>query len=94
MDIESFEASIRNDTPPEGLSPSLASLWHQARGEWDTAHRLVQAENDEASAWVHAHLHRVEGDLQNAGYWYRRAGKSQSTLPLDAEWKEIVSALL
>ena len=94
MDIEAFKASVGNDTPPEGLSPALASLWHQGKGEWDTAHGLVQPESDEDSAWVHAHLHRVEGDERNAGHWYRRAGRPHSTLPLAEEWREIASSLL
>lgn len=80
--------------PPEGASPPLVALWHAARGEWDKAHRLVQDEESAAAAWVHAHLHRVEGDLDNAGYWYGRAGKPQSKLATDEEWKQIADAAL
>ena len=94
MNIEAFKASVAKDTPPAGLSPAVAALWHQAKGNWDVAHRLVQSESDEASAWVHAHLHRVEGDERNAGHWYRRAGRPHSTLPVDEECWEIVEALL
>ncbi len=94
MNIEAFRASVSHDTPPEELSPALAALWHQAKGNWDAAHKLVQSESDEASAWVHAHLHRVEGDERNAGYWYRRAGRPHSNLPLDEECWEIAETLL
>ena len=79
---------------PEVASPALQGLWHQAKGDWHRAHHLAQEQNDTDGAWVHAHLHRVEGDLGNAGYWYRRAGRPTSTLSLDAEWEEIAAALL
>ena len=61
-----------------GPDAPLAALWWAAKGEWDKAHEIVQDEDDADAAWVHAYLHRVEGDLGNAGYWYRRAGKSES----------------
>ena len=80
--------------PPEGLSPALRALWHLARGEWDAAHCLAQSDRGRDGAWVHAHLHRVEGDLANAGYWYRRADRPPSEGPLDDEWEEIATALL
>ncbi len=94
MDQGAFKASLDRDAPPEGLGRALQALWHQARGDWDKAHRLVQAQRDEIGAWVHAYLHRVEGDNANAGHWYRRAGKPHSSAPLNEEWDEIVSALL
>ena len=75
----------------------LRALWHAARGEWDTAHGIAQAqaqEGDPAHDWVHAHLHRVEGDLGNASYWYRRAGKAVGKGDLAAEREAIVAALL
>jgi hypothetical protein len=80
--------------PPEGASPPLTALWHVAQGEWEKAHVLVQAEETIAAAWVHAHLHRLEGDLDNAGYWYGQAGKKLVGLEPDDEWKEIAGALL
>ncbi len=94
MDLQAFKASLDGEAPPEGVSPSLQALWHQARGDWDKAHRLAQARNDEAGAWVHAHLHRFEGDSANAGYWYRRADKPFPTAALEEEWDEIAAALL
>jgi hypothetical protein len=68
-----FEQSLTADAPPQGWSRPLQALWHAARGDWEAAHELAQAGNDAAHAWVHAHLHRIEGDLSNAAYWYRQA---------------------
>ncbi len=94
MDLPTFKRSLDRDAPPEDLGRALAALWHEAKGDWDQAHRLAQAQKDAVGAWVHAYLHRVEGDLGNAGYWYRRAGKPSSTAPLSREWDEIAGALL
>ena len=94
MDLDAFKVSLAGDSPPAGVAGTLAALWHLAKGEWDAAHALAQAAEDADGAWVHAHLHRVEGDPSNAGYWYRRAGRSRSHAPLDVEWDEIASALL
>ena len=91
MDAAAFRSM---PLPAEGMDPSLKALWHAARGEWDKAHALVQDEEGAAAAWVHAHLHRLEGDLDNAGYWYSRAGKKLVGLETDDEWKEIANALL
>ncbi len=79
---------------PQGLGAALDALWHAATGDWDRAHHLAQAQDDEAGAWVHAYLHRVEGDQANAGYWYRRVGKTPSGAPLQQEWDKIAAALL
>ena len=93
-DLAAFTASLGDAEPPEELTPPLRALWHAARGEWDTAHGIAQqAEGDPAHDWVHAHLHRVEGDLGNAGYWYRRAGKKVGNGDLAAEREAIVRAL-
>ena len=89
-----FRGSLSGDTPPSGLNPSLCALWWAAKGAWDDAHKLVQGEESSDAAWVHAYLHRVEGDLSNAAYWYRRAGQEQSTGAVDQEWAEIVAVLL
>ena len=93
MDLQVFEDSLHRDAPLEGVGTALRALWHLARGDWGRAHRLVQAEKDQACAWVHAHLHRVEGDEANAGYWYRRAGRPHSRAPLERERDEIITAL-
>ena len=94
MDIEEFKASLGQDAPPEDMARAVQALWHQAKGDWDGAHRLAQSQNDGTGAWVHAFLHRVEGDNSNSAYWYRRAGKPISSARLSDEWEEIVSALL
>jgi hypothetical protein len=88
------EALRRADAPPQGAAAALRALWHAARGEWDAAHRLVQDESGRDAAWVHAHLHRVEGDHGNARYWYSRAGQPPSEDPLEQEWDKIALELL
>ena len=72
----------------------LRALWHDGRGDWDAAHKLAQAVDDESGAWVHAYLYRKEGDLGNARYWYRRASQPEAIDSLEAEWDRIVTALL
>ena len=94
MDLKDFNELLDRNTPPKDIGRALQALWHQAKGEWDTAHRLAQSQDDGIGAWVHAFLHCVEGDNSNAAYWYRRAGRSISSEPLNEEWEEIVLALL
>jgi hypothetical protein len=94
MDIPTFKQTLDRDAPPADLGRALAALWHEAKGDWDQAHRLAQAQKDTDGAWVHAYLHRVEGDQSNAEYWYRRAEKPPSSAPLKKEWDEIAGALL
>ena len=79
---------------PPDVSGPLVGLWWAAKGDWDRAHKVVQDDESHDAAWVHGYLHRVEGDLPNAGYWYRTAGKPVATGPLDAEWDAIVTDLL
>ena len=93
MNLESFMSTLADEAPPAGLSTALQALWHEAKGEWDAAHRLAQSDKGAAGAWVHAYLHRVEGDESNAGYWYRRAGKPPASGPLKTEWQVIAAAL-
>ena len=94
MSAADFKASLSGAAPAPQFDASLAALWWTAKGGWDQAHKLVQDDPTAEAAWVHAYLHRVEGDLGNAGYWYRRAGKPVATGSLEAEWEEIVQALL
>ena len=89
-----FKASLSGAAPAPGLDAPLAALWWAAKGRWDEAHKIVQDEQTADSAWVHAYLHRVEGDPGNAGYWYRRAHKPVATRSLESEWEAIVLALL
>jgi len=94
MTLQAFRDSLSGAAPPAGLSPALQALWQEARGDWPAAHALAQAQDDAEGAWVHAYLHRVEGDLANARYWYRRAGRTASDQPLPEEWAALASALL
>ncbi len=93
MTIDEFSATLSTDAPP-AVGPLLRALWHDARGELDDAHGIAQDVDDKDGAWVHAYLHRKEGDLGNAAYWYRRAGQPVAADPLDSEWRRITAALL
>jgi hypothetical protein len=94
MTLSEFTTSLESAKEPLLLSLELQSLWHDAKGDWEKAHTLVQDSNTKDAAWVHAYLHRKEGDSSNALYWYRRAGKSEFNGPLEQEWEEMVTALL
>ncbi|MBI2498277.1 MAG: hypothetical protein HYV75_10340 [Opitutae bacterium] len=94
MSFAEFLKSTGGAAPPAGLDPALRALWHDARGDWDEAHALAQAAGGTDGAWVHAYLHRKEGDEANAGYWYRRAGRTAATGELRAEWETIARTLL
>lgn len=93
MDLDAFCRTLSEAQPPSLPAP-LRALWHLGRNEWEAAHAIVQEEGDRDSERVHAYLHRVEGDLSNARYWYARVGQPPHTDSLDAEWRELVSAQL
>ncbi|MBP6768490.1 MAG: hypothetical protein KA171_11990 [Reyranella sp.] len=93
--LDVFTASITADAPPAGAGPALQALWWMRRGNWSRAHECVQAHEGEPDCdSVHAHLHRQEGDLENAGYSYRRAGRPVSQQSLDEEWAALASEML
>jgi hypothetical protein len=92
--LAEFKATLSASAPPSGLGPALAALWHDGRGDWEAAHGVAQAIESPDGAWIHAYLHRKEGDAGNAAYWYRRAGKPVASGPLDAEWDVIAEALI
>lgn len=94
MDITGFRASSCLAAPPNGLSLALQGLWWAERGDWAQAHECAQAQTDRDGDAVHAYLHRVEGDLGNAAYWYRRASRPQPTGTLAAEWEALATELL
>jgi hypothetical protein len=94
MKLSTFRESLTSGEPPAGLTTALQALWYAGKDQWDEAHTLVQNSADNDGAWVHAYLHRVEGDLSNAGYWYARAGKPASSGALEDEWTQIATALL
>lgn len=90
--VEAFKST---QSAPSDLGPALEALWWLGQGNWDQAHKCVQAHEGVADCdWVHAHLHRQEGDLSNAGYWYRHAGKTMPDVTLEEEWTQITSAML
>jgi hypothetical protein len=94
MSPSGFKRSLSGKAQPGGLSPALAALWWAGKDEWDEAHRIVMDGEGAECAWVHAYLHRVEGDLANARYWYREAGRKPATGDTTAEWSAIAEALL
>jgi hypothetical protein len=94
VDAVNFEDSLQQTTPPSGLSRALEALWHERRGDWNRAHEIAQEIPGPEGAWVHAYLHRREGDESNAAYWYNQAAKPIARGGLDDEWRAIVDALL
>jgi len=93
--IDTFRGSVSASSPPADIGPALEALWWLRKGNWGRAHQCVQQHEAAADcAWVHAHLHRQEGDLANAGYWYRRADRSPASGPLSDEWTAIARELL
>lgn len=94
MTLSDFESLLEQAEPPAALPLALQALWWDAAGKWDKAHACAQAgEGDPHCDWVHAYLHRKEGDSSNAGYWYRRAGRSFARVSLTEEWRSIAAAL-
>jgi hypothetical protein len=93
MTLDEFTATLTGAAPPD-VSSALRALWHDAHGDWDAAHGVAQDIDDATGAWIHAYLHRKEGDLGNAAYWYRRAQQPVATGSVDEEWRRIVTALL
>jgi hypothetical protein len=95
MTLDEFRASLDGAEPSEFWGTALQALWWDAKGNWAKAHGLVQRdESDPESAWVHAYLHRKEGDLSNSMFWYGRAGQPVANEPLGEEWRTIVSVFL
>ena len=93
MTLDEFKATLEKKLPP-AVKPALVALWHDANGDWERAHEVAQDVEDETGSWVHAYLHRKEGDEGNAAYWYRKAGQPVERGPLGVEWTRIVTALL
>lgn len=97
MSFEELQRSVASDGgPPAGASGAVAALWHDARGDWQKAHECAQDDHSRDGSWVHAYLHRKEGDVGNAGYWYARAGRRAPApgVSLEREWEEIARALV
>lgn len=94
MTLQEFKNSLPLNSPPAGLSPLAEALWFDARGKWHEAHAIVQDIETAEGSWIHAYLHRKEGDEGNARYWYARAGKKFPKLTLEEEWSELVAYFL
>lgn len=92
--LAEFKASLNSDRPSADLSPQLKSLWYDGKGDWHQAHAQVDHLSDRQSAWVHAYLHRKEGDIWNADYWYRQARQVRPSASLDEEWEQLVVEFL
>lgn len=94
MDLVAFKQSLSAEAPPTGLPVYLRALWFDGRGSWEEAHKLVQDLANSDAAWIHAYLHRKEGDIANADYWYQKAGKLRPAEPPDQEWETLVRSFL
>lgn len=94
MKLFEFKETLMANEPPHDISVYLKALWFDAKGDWDKAHEIVQDIHDKEASWVHAYLHRKEGDVFNAEYWYNRAGKQRPNASLQYEWEEIAQAFL
>ena len=92
--LSSFKESLSLNEPPKVLSIYLTALWYDGKGQWDKAHGLIDDLEDKTACWVHAYLHRKEGDRWNANYWYTKAGRIMPETSLNEEWETVVTALL
>ncbi|GAA3970877.1 hypothetical protein [Mucilaginibacter dorajii] len=92
--LKEFKESLNLNQPADGLSPQLKSLWYDGKGDWHQAHAQVDHLTDQSSAWVHAYLHRKEGDIPNADYWYSAARQTRPSLSLEEEWEQLVIQFL
>lgn len=93
-DYQSFCDSVGEAAPPGGIAPELQALWWARKPDWERAHQIVQDVESRSAALVHAYLHRVEGDLDNARYWYARGGESGGAVGLAIEWEILTKRLL
>jgi hypothetical protein len=94
MTVDDFRQSLAAAEPPAKLTLALLGLWWDAKGDWKKAHESAQKDEGPEGSWVHAYLHRKEGDQGNAAYWYGRARKPVCRQALDAEWHSIARDLL
>jgi hypothetical protein len=94
MTFVEFKSSLTHPQPPATIEPLLQAMWFDGKDDWEGSHNIAQNINTSEGSWVHAYLHRKEGDLGNASYWYSRAGKPMPSRSLAEEWEEIVRTLL
>lgn len=91
---EEFLDSLNQSSPPKEMSTQLMALWYDAKNDWNKAHEYVDGPTDPTSHWIHAYLHRKEGDLNNADFWYKKADRSRPDLSLEEEWTLIAKKLI
>ena len=94
MTFDEYKRSLKDASAPDGLTAGLKAMWHDGKDDWESAHNIAQDIPSAEGSWIHAYLHRKEGDDGNAAYWYRRAGKPFPKTSLQQEWNDIVSDLL
>ncbi|MCL6258179.1 hypothetical protein M3O96_03720 [Aquiflexum sp. TKW24L] len=94
MTLTEFKSSFSNEKPPGGIGTQLEALWYDGKGDWKSAHDRADGPSDKLSARVHAYLHRKEGDIWNADYWYRRAGEVRPDISLEKEWEQLTKRIL
>ena len=94
MNLHDFKETLLGNSPPKNVSDHLKALWFEAKDDWEKAHILIQNVGDKNAAWIHAYLHRKEGDISNADYWYSRTGKKRPDISLEEEWEQIARELL
>lgn len=92
--LQDFKDTLHDKQIPPGLSPHLRALWYDGKGDWQRGHDIIDQLGDRSSAHVHAYLHRKEGDLWNADYWYKRAGQTRPAISLDQEWEQLVDMFI
>ena len=94
MNLHEFKQSLHIPNCPTDASLYLKALWYDAKGNWEKAHELIQDLPDKTASWIHAYLHRKEGDSWNADYWYSKAGRKRPSVSVEVEWEHIVTELL
>ncbi len=94
MNYEDFKSALSASSPPSEISLYLKAMWYDAKNDWERSHNIVQDSDTKTAAWIHAYLHRKEGDPGNASYWYHKAGRKMPGYELEKEWEEIVTQLL
>lgn len=94
MTLQEFNQSLTNISPPKELSDLLQAMWYDAKGDWENSHNIAQQIHSKEGSWIHAYLHRKEGDDGNASYWYAKAGKKFPPTSLQDEQEEITRSLI
>ena len=93
MNFKSFIISTKNDSPPSDITDMELAMWYALNDSWDNAHQTAQSIKNDLGSWIHAYLHRIEGDIGNANYWYRKADRPPYQGPLDDEAEEIIRSI-